>query len=144
MQDGAGAYSSAGLPVVARADQTDEYPMLFARDLDLDEALPSFLEEPRLEVLSGPDEGVRFPLGRIRTVIGRGQSAHVRIRDTRMSKQHATILYSGSEFRIRDEKSTNGTFLNGSQVVEYAIRDGDKLLVGDTLLRFRVGSVTAR
>ena len=61
--------------------------------------------------------------------------------DQRMSRSHASITYTGSEFRIRDEKSANGTFLNGSKVVEYAIRDGDKLLVGDTLLRFRVGGL---
>jgi pSer/pThr/pTyr-binding forkhead associated (FHA) protein len=128
-------------PVVRSPDQTDEYPIIMPRDLLHDEPLPSFLEA-RIEVLSGPDQGTRFDLKTVRTLIGRGQGAHVRVHDNRMSKQHASIFYTGSEFRIRDEKSTNGTFLNGSQVVEYAIRDGDKLLVGDSLLRFSAAGMS--
>jgi hypothetical protein len=122
---------------LAAADRTDEYPMLFPRDLTFDDALPSFLEA-HLELLDGPQAIGRFELRTVRTLIGRGQAAAVRLYDGRISKQHASIVYTGNEFRVRDEKSRNGTFLNGSQVVEYAIRDGDKLLVGDSILRFRV------
>jgi pSer/pThr/pTyr-binding forkhead associated (FHA) protein len=78
------------------------------------------------------------PLTTIRTLIGRGTDADVRIDDRRASRRHASIFYTGTEFRIRDEGSANGTLLNGSKVVEYAIRDGDELLVGDTTLRFRL------
>jgi pSer/pThr/pTyr-binding forkhead associated (FHA) protein len=63
--------------------------------------------------------------------------ADVRLDDRRASRRHASIFYSGSEFRVRDEGSANGTLLNGSKVVEYALRDGDELLVGDTLIRIR-------
>jgi hypothetical protein len=125
------------------ADETDEYPVMLARDALGDEALPDFLEA-RLEVLDGPNITRRFDLTRVRTVIGRGHGSHLRVHDTKMSKKHASIIYAGSEFRIHDEGSTNGTFLNGSRVVEYAIRDGDKLLVGDSILRFRVAGVIAR
>jgi pSer/pThr/pTyr-binding forkhead associated (FHA) protein len=71
-------------------------------------------------------------------VIGRGSDADVRVDDPKVSRKHASIFYTGSEFRIRDESSINGTVLNGSRVVEYAIRDGDELVIGETLLRFRV------
>jgi pSer/pThr/pTyr-binding forkhead associated (FHA) protein len=134
-----GGPASDAMHVARPADQTDEYPLLIQHEVPADEPLPSFVEA-RLEVLTGPDLRGPFYLKTVKTVIGRGQAAHVRVHDTRMSKEHASILYAGSEFRIRDEKSTNGTFLNGSQVVEYAIRDGDKLLVGDSILRFVVGS----
>ena len=130
-------------PRVRSPDQTDEYPVLLERDIAGDDPLPEFLEA-RLEILDGQDVTRRFDLSRVKTVIGRGQGAQLRINDTKMSKKHASILYTGGEFRIHDEGSTNGTFLNGSRVVEYAIRDGDKLLVGDSLLRFRVAGVTGR
>jgi pSer/pThr/pTyr-binding forkhead associated (FHA) protein len=79
-----------------------------------------------------------FPLTMIRTVLGRGSEADVLINDRKASRRHASIFYSGSEFRIRDEGSANGTLLNGSKVGEYIIRDGDEVTVGDTVMRFRL------
>ena len=102
-------------------------------------ALPKFLTA-FLDVLSGPDASGPHELTMVRTVLGRGRQADIRLQDKRLSRQHASITYTANEFRIRNEQSANGTFLNGSRVVEYALRDGDKLLVGDTLLRFRVVS----
>jgi hypothetical protein len=124
---------------VRSADQTDEHPVVLQHDLEFLSPLPEFVAA-QLEVLSGPHTAGPFALATVRTRLGRGQDADVRINDTKMSKIHASITYCGSEFRVRDEKSTNGTFLNGSRVVEYVIRDGDKVLVGDSLLRFKLGS----
>jgi len=122
---------------VRPADRTDQYEALSQREPHVGAALPTFLEA-HLDVVSGPDAAGPFRLTMVRTIVGRGPSADVRLHDTKMSKRHATIFYTGGEFRIRDERSTNGTFLNGSKVIEYAIRSGDKLLVGDTLFRFRL------
>jgi hypothetical protein len=133
------AIDSTEAPVIPTADQTDEHPVVLQHDLQALEALPELIEA-HLEVLSGPHRGGPFKLETVRTRVGRGQDAEVRLNDTKMSKIHASITYCGSEFRVRDEKSTNGTFLNGSRVVEYAIRNGDKVLLGDSLLRFKVGS----
>lgn len=99
-------------------------------------ALPDFLTA-HLEVVGGT-EPRRYELTMTRTVLGRADHADVRIDDAKVSRSHACILYVGNEFRVRDEGSGNGTLLNGSKVVEYALRDGDKLLLGDTLLKFCV------
>ena len=40
-----------------------------------------------------------------------GREGHVYIGDPSVSKQHAEICISGGRIRIRDLKSTNGTFL---------------------------------
>jgi pSer/pThr/pTyr-binding forkhead associated (FHA) protein len=61
------------------------------------------------------------------------------VNDPKASRKHASIFFTGSEFRVRDESSVNGTSLNGSKVVEYVIRDGDQLRVGDTVFTFRLG-----
>jgi predicted component of type VI protein secretion system len=123
---------------VPEADQTDQYPVVSSRAPHTSAALPSFVEAS-LEIMSGPEPRSPFLLAMVETVIGRAPAADVRLQDMMMSKKHASLVYADGEFRIRDEKSSNGTFLNGSKVVEYAIRDGDKLLIGDTLFRFRVG-----
>jgi pSer/pThr/pTyr-binding forkhead associated (FHA) protein len=105
------------------------------------ETLPEFLEV-YLDVVGGPAVGAVHKLTRARTVIGRGAEADLRLSDRKLSRNHASIFYTGSGFRIRDERSANGTLLNGSLVVEYAIRDGDRLLIGESLLRFRYGSAS--
>jgi hypothetical protein len=91
-----------------------------------------------LEVSAGPakSEGP-FPITMVKTLIGRGHPADVRVRDCRLSRKHATIFFTGSEFRIRDESSGNGTFLNGSRVVEYCVKNGDEIVAGSSIFRFR-------
>jgi hypothetical protein len=102
------------------------------------ETLPDFVQAS-LEVIGG-GEPRTFVLTTTHTIIGRFEKADVRLGDVRASRKHACVLYAGTEFRIRDEGSGNGTLLNGSPVKEYALRDGDKLLIGETLLRFSVTS----
>jgi len=95
-----------------------------------------------LEVVGGPALDVgKFPITMLRTVIGRGHQADIRIRDGRLSRKHATIFFTGEEFRIKDEGSGNGTLLNGSRVVEYCVRTGDEVIAGTSTFRFRVEHV---
>ncbi len=82
-----------------------------------------------LEVKSGTCTGP-IELTMTRVIIGRGNEADVRVVDSKTSRKHAEIFYTGQEFRIRDEGSANGTLLNGSRVVEYVLRDGDEVVVG--------------
>jgi hypothetical protein len=90
-----------------------------------------------LEVRGGPAvaDGP-FPITMVRTLIGRGRQADIRVKDARLSRRHATIFFTGTEFRIRDEASGNGTMLNGSKVVEYCVRDGDEVVAGSSIFCF--------
>jgi RNase P/RNase MRP subunit p29 len=92
------------------------------------------------DVASGPAKGP-IHLTMVRTEIGRGRQADVRIDDRKLSRKHATVTFTGQEFRIRDEDSGNGTLLNGSRVVEYALHDGDEVVVGGSALCFRMQRV---
>ncbi len=91
-----------------------------------------------LTIMSGGQEGEVFPLTCSQSTIGRGSGATVVIDDDSMSRKHCEVGYRKLEFRVRDLESSNGTFLNGSEVEEYALRDGDKLVVGETLMVFRL------
>lgn len=94
-----------------------------------------------LKVVSGPAEGGLFRLTSGQTAVGRGELAEVTIDDDSMSRRHFQITYRKLEFRLRDLDSSNGTFLNGSEVEEYALRDGDKIVAGETLFVFHVERV---
>ena len=63
----------------------------------------------------------------------------LRIDSDRVSREHAIIVEEGGRFRVRDPGSTNGTFLNGRQIDESPLNDGDILLIADVELTFLVG-----
>jgi pSer/pThr/pTyr-binding forkhead associated (FHA) protein len=60
--------------------------------------------------------------------IGRNPGCHLRFPAelTTISRKHAEIVREGNQFRLIDH-SANGTFVNGKQVKEAVLRDGDVL-----------------
>ncbi|HEY2006492.1 MAG TPA: FHA domain-containing protein [Solirubrobacteraceae bacterium] len=87
-----------------------------------------------LEVEAG-DEVRLIPLERPIIHIGRGLVSDVRIEDPQVSRRHAIIAQRGGGVRVLDDRSSNGTFLNGRQVTVAYIADGDVLRVGSVVLR---------
>jgi DNA-binding NtrC family response regulator len=70
--------------------------------------------------------------------IGRGAgSAIVLTGDVRASRCHATIELRGGELTVRDERSRNGTFVNGARHERAPLADGDVLEIGDSFLVVR-------
>ena len=59
--------------------------------------------------------------------------------DVTVSRLHATLLREGNYYRIYDNQSTSGTWVNDQQVPEYGIQlmDGDEIHLGAVHLRFR-------
>lgn len=96
---------------------------------------------PTLTVANGPDAGKKYYIQGNQTTIGRGRNAAVRLQDEGASRIHAEILFFSMEFRIKDLQSANGTFLNGSQVSEYALRNNDKIMIGETMLLFSIDRI---
>lgn len=75
-----------------------------------------------------------------RVSIGRvSASCGVVIRDPNVSRVHAELSYNGRVWSIRDLNSTNGTLVNGNEVNDAVLHDGDILTVGLTDLEFQAG-----
>ena len=80
-----------------------------------------------------------FNLAKSLITIGRSKENEVVIDNIAISRKHAQVeLKQGTSYVLRDLHSSNGTFLNGSTVTEYALRNGDKLLLGESLLVFHI------
>jgi hypothetical protein len=49
-----------------------------------------------------------------------------------VSREHCTIVYDQGEFRVIDNRSANGTWINGMRLVHqsYALREGDTIILG--------------
>ncbi|MGQ9579717.1 MAG: FHA domain-containing protein, partial [Armatimonadota bacterium] len=94
---------------------------------------------PKLVGVSGIYAGHVFELGLGfgTKTIGRESSSDVAlVNDSTASRRHATITISADGYFIRDEGSSNGTFVNGVRITEQKISPGDEIQIGETRFRF--------
>jgi len=82
-------------------------------------------------------EGEDFKIFEGRNLLSADPKADIYVSDPAISTPHCMILYRGGKLLIKDELSTNGTFLNGEAIEEGELKDGDILKVGTTELKFR-------
>lgn len=52
--------------------------------------------------------------------------------DSFMSGLHFTVRHDSQGFRVCDEKSSNGTFLNGAKITDAILKNGDEIRTGQT------------
>ena len=82
-----------------------------------------------------------YLLEKFETTIGRAPTSDVLLsKDKLTSRRHATIRYENSDYVIRDERSANGTFINGQQIEEMTpriLQDGDHIGIGEHELIFQ-------
>jgi pSer/pThr/pTyr-binding forkhead associated (FHA) protein len=70
------------------------------------------------------------------THLGRGFSCEVCLDDQRVSRRHAIITRRKSTTRILDDRSSNGTYVNGRRVSEAVLHDGDVIVLGGVILGY--------
>lgn len=72
-----------------------------------------------------------------RLTIGRDSTNTIVLADSFVSAHHATVERRGGSIWLRDEGSTNGTFVNGERIREpVALQPGDQIAIGACLLRY--------
>ncbi len=73
--------------------------------------------------------------------VGRVQGNDLMLPKGNVSKRHARLLFRDGRFIVTDLKSTNGTYVNGRKIVQATIvREGDKIYIGDFILRIETGA----
>ncbi|HTZ63030.1 MAG TPA: FHA domain-containing protein [Solirubrobacteraceae bacterium] len=88
-----------------------------------------------LEV-QGAGETLLVPLGRGVTHIGRGLSADLHLDEGSVSRRHAILVNRAASARILDDRSANGTLVNGRRVTQAELRSGDVIVLGRVVLRY--------
>ncbi len=94
-------------------------------------------------VIEGVDFGRVFLLESPEIVLGRNEEADIQIDDERVSRKHlrfSLIKTHKGEARVKvaDLNSKNGIFVNGVRAYEQELRSGDKIKLGDTILKFEI------
>jgi ABC-type multidrug transport system ATPase subunit len=76
--------------------------------------------------------------------IGRATDNDIVIPEVLASRHHATLLPTPNGTEIRDNRSINGTFVNGARVDSAVLHDGDVVTIGNIDLVFAGGTLARR
>lgn len=72
------------------------------------------------------------------THIGRAATADLRFEDPRVSRRHAILVRYGHHVRMLDDRSSEGTFVNGARVVATDLSDGDVVRLGPVSFTYTI------
>jgi FHA domain len=125
------------VPLKPAADEGFANPLLLLDHRTRSRAIPQHLARrgPHLAL----DDGLQTRLLALEeklTHIGRGIGSDIRIEDQSVSQSHAIIVRHGRHARVLDNRSSNGTFLNGRRIVASNLRDGDVISIGPVAMQY--------
>src|SRR5688572_20962850 len=68
-------------------------------------------------------------------VIGRSSELDMVLVEDMVSRKHAKITVQNGKITIEDLGSTNGTFVNGEKIKQARLKEGDRILIGTSILK---------
>ena len=96
--------------------------------------------EACLVEIYGPTLGKKFVLAAAETTIGRGENCEIVLELDNVSRRHCSFLLREDGVLLRDNGSTNGTYLNNVEVRgDTPLRSGDLIKVGSAIFKFLFG-----
>lgn len=117
------------LGVELEEETVDALPLLDARLLSKTIAPELALRGRYLALGDGADTRLlRLPSGV--THLGRGPEADIRFDDHRLSRDHAILVHHSRYLRLLDNRSANGTFVNGRRIAATTVDAGDVIDLG--------------
>ena len=93
-----------------------------------------------LRFISGKYQGGEFPTVNDKPIIvGRSSDLDMVLVDDMVSRKHARINMQQDQIWIEDLGSTNGTFVNGEKIKRARLKEGDRVLIGTSILKVIAG-----
>jgi hypothetical protein len=89
-----------------------------------------------LRFISGKYQGGEFPIvPEKQIVVGRSSDLDMVLVEDMVSRKHAKIAMQSDQIWIEDLGSTNGTFVNGEKIKRARLKEGDRVLIGTSILK---------
>ncbi len=97
-----------------------------------------------LRFISGKYQGGEFPLPASKElVVGRSSELDMVLVEDMVSRRHAKITVTGDQIFIQDLGSTNGTFVNGEKIKRARLQEGDRILIGTSIIKLVAADANA-
>lgn len=130
LSDGSLDLSAPSIPPLL-GHRDDDEPITEQFELPTPEAPKAVTRDRGVFVrVDGPANGQVFALEGAELVIGRSQSAGLRVQDEGVSRRHALLIHTRGHYFIQDLESANGTFLEGRRVKRAPLMEGDLIQLG--------------
>ncbi len=124
------------MPQNARNNIVEETTQTILVDGFVDDQSNSEQVSACLIVISGGDIGHQHRFKTNQTMIGRSINADIQVNDDSVSRDHAFIVKDKKGYRIADNESKNGCFVNDARVDNRYLQDGDLLRIGKTIFKY--------
>ncbi len=93
-----------------------------------------------LRFISGKYQGGEFPIvPEKQIIVGRSSDLDMVLVEDMVSRKHARIAMQAEQIWIEDLGSTNGTFVNGEKIKRARLKEGDRVLIGTSILKVIAG-----
>jgi pSer/pThr/pTyr-binding forkhead associated (FHA) protein len=93
-----------------------------------------------LRFISGKYQGGEFPVVPEKQIlVGRSSDLDMVLVEDMVSRKHAKIAMQADQIWIEDLGSTNGTFVNGEKIKRARLKEGDRVLIGTSILKLIAG-----
>ena len=93
-----------------------------------------------LRFISGKYQGGEFPIVNDKPIIvGRSSDLDMVLVEDMVSRKHARITMQQDQIWIDDLGSTNGSFVNGEKIKRARLKEGDRVLIGTSILKVIAG-----
>lgn len=93
-----------------------------------------------MRFISGKYQGGEFPIVNDKPIIvGRSSDLDMVLVEDMVSRKHARITMQQDQIWIEDLGSTNGTFVNGEKIKRARLKEGDRVLIGTSILKVIAG-----
>ncbi|MBN2144898.1 MAG: FHA domain-containing protein [Candidatus Aureabacteria bacterium] len=89
-----------------------------------------------LKIIEGVDKGKEVEITRSGFTLGRGKNMDLMLNDPSISRLHAVIHIESKQYRIEDQNSNNGIWVNNAKITSGMITNDDIIIMGNTRLLF--------
>ncbi len=134
------ANPSAGIPAPANLDKTAaiQMPTPDPEPPQQADGATMILKWPKLLVHSDTGHAEEHAVVGVETILGSGGDCGIVVEGKKVSAKHASIALGPTGHLIRDLKSQVGTLVNGVEVSERELANGDTIQLGEVKMTFTV------
>ncbi len=104
---------------------------------EIDNFLRKKITMTKLYIIEGSDKGRSFDLRDGSIYIGRSPNNSIQMKDSAISRRHLKIRKREDQFFIKDLRTKNGSYVNGTQIksdTEIEISEGDPIVIGMSVI----------
>ncbi|MBI1946464.1 MAG: FHA domain-containing protein, partial [Deltaproteobacteria bacterium] len=131
------APAAPGVPDTATALKPDKQERRPARPpTHASEVNPRAMARATITCTRGPEEGLTLNLIEGSYTVGRARENSFVLKDIAASRQHLRIEVDARGARVVDLGSGNGSRVNGKRIAEHALRHGDRIEIGGSVLLY--------